>query len=645
MTEMIIPGTYIAVRAEGLISSGRVATGIVGVVGTAASGPVGQPITLSGFAHARELFGLPDSFSSPVDGAHPLTLVRSLEQIYANGASTVVAVRVAGESQSQATYGVQNNSGDAVTTLEALTPGTWGNNIQVTVVAAEDPCRISGETHNSDFDQLTYGGVVPSPENQLRVYRGVTKRSQLLDLVYKIVVRDEDVVATADGRFFVASTPIESVANVNQVTVRDSTGNVIRTYGDGAILYGAGSPPDTGEIRINPTTGEITFAASQVPTNTQTVLATYAVGHSAPLPGQVLVTTWNGNLDYATGEAPNAADGDTLTANYLIAPANCVQVTLTYDTTSEVYITPDGRHLTWAINRTSALVRATASATRSGDKPRSDISGFFGTGSNTPGSNGAEAGRTEYAGGLERLSNELINIVVLAGQDSKAMGSVLLGHLKATEQTDLERIGVIGAPGNKVDDFLGHAMADGRIILVGPGIANPDGSTLPPAYTAAAIAGLIASLPVQASLTNKPLNVPGLAVNANRGQQIQLIKRNVLTVVPKLGFRVLKGITTEGEGNPFSAIPTRRIVDYAKYGVRSASNPYIGRLNNARVRGALKATLDAFLTRMVEDEALTGYALEVTATRAQEIAGEVNVTMTLQPTFSIDFIRVTMNLK
>jgi hypothetical protein len=168
---------------------------------------------------------------------------------------------------------------------------------------------------------------------------------------------------------------------------------------------------------------------------------------------------------------------------------------------------------------------------------------------------------------------------------------------------------------------------------------------LPPAYAAAAITGLISSLPVQASLTNKPVNVPGLSIEANRGQQEQLIKRNVLTIVRKEGWRVAKGLTTQGEGQPFSAIPTRRIVDYAKYGVRSAANPYIGRLNNDRVRSALKATLDGFLTRMVLDEALTGYALDVSATRAQEIAGEVSVVMTLQPTFSVEYIRVVMNLK
>jgi hypothetical protein len=172
-----------------------------------------------------------------------------------------------------------------------------------------------------------------------------------------------------------------------------------------------------------------------------------------------------------------------------------------------------------------------------------------------------------------------------------------------------------------------------------------DGTKLPAAYTAAAVAGLISSIPVNTSLTNKTLAIPGVETNFNRGQQVQLIKRNLLTVIVKDGFRVLKGMTTEGEGQPFAAIPTRRIVDYAKYGVRSAANPYIGRLNNTRVRSALQATLEGFLTSMVEDEALTGFDLAVTATRAQEISGEVSVVMTLQPTFSIDYIRVVMNLR
>jgi hypothetical protein len=106
---------------------------------------------------------------------------------------------------------------------------------------------------------------------------------------------------------------------------------------------------------------------------------------------------------------------------------------------------------------------------------------------------------------------------------------------------------------------------------------------------------------------------------------------------------VVKGITTDD--GAFRQISVRRTVDYAKAGVRIGSNPYIGRLNNSRVRAALKATLDGFLSGMVLDEMLTGYTLDVSATRAQEINGQAIVTMTLQPTFSIDFVKVIMNLQ
>jgi hypothetical protein len=250
----------------------------------------------------------------------------------------------------------------------------------------------------------------------------------------------------------------------------------------------------------------------------------------------------------------------------------------------------------------------------------------------------------KYIAGLDALANETINIVVLAGQEAGTMGDVLVAHLDATAQTDHERIGVIGVSGASFEDFLTPTISSDRLIVTAPGLNYGEGILLSSAYTAAAVAGLLASVSPQTSITNKPLNVPGLTVNFNRGQQGELIEAGVLALIWKNGPRILKGITA-GQGDPFTAITTRRTVDYAKYGVRSAADPYIGRLNNARVRAALKATLDAFLTRMVEDEALTKYELAVSASRAQEIAGEVRVVMTIQPTFSIDFINVTMILR
>jgi len=649
MAEMIIPGTYIDVRAEGLISAGGVATGIVGVVGTARSGRVGVPVVLSGFAQARDLYGLPDDFQSPADGSNPLTLVRALQLAYANGASTVVAVRVAGTSASAATFALKDSSGLTVASLAAATTGTWGNDIQVSTAPAKTPGRIAGEKQTSGFSALSYPSVLPSPQNRIQVQRGDTRRTDNFDVVYRSVVTAEKVSKNSAKTFQLACFPVAQVANINSIAILDDAGKTVRLYGaapagatTGNIIYPVATQPALNEVRINVTTGELTFEPTQVPGSGQTVVATYAVDHDAPGPGEVLVTTWNGNIDFAAGKAPR--NGDTLVASYLIEPSTCVQVTLAIGQNKETYVVPDGRSLAvQSVN--SQLATVVADAANGGRKPASDVAAFFGTGSNLGGSDGADAGETEYGTGLEALADQLVNIVVLAGQDSKKMGSTLLGHLKSTEETDFERIGVIGAPGSTVAEFLGQNLVDGRVVVVGPGILQTDGSTLPPAYTAAAVAGLISSLPVQTSLTNKPLNVPDIAVKANRGQQVQLIERNVLSIVAKEGLRVLKGVTSAGVGDPFSAIPTRRIVDYAKYGVRSAANPYLGRLNNSRVRGALKATLDAFLTGMVQDEALTGYSLDVSATRAQEIAGQVSVAMTIQPTFSIDFIRVVMTLQ
>ena len=73
--------------------------------------------------------------------------------------------------------------------------------------------------------------------------------------------------------------------------------------------------------------------------------------------------------------------------------------------------------------------------------------------------------------------------------------------------------------------------------------------------------------------------------------------------------------------------------------------PFIGRLNNVRVRAALQGAIDGFLTTMLVDEQLTNYSLEVTATRQDEINGRAIVNVLLQPTFSIDFVAVTMVLE
>jgi hypothetical protein len=325
--------------------------------------------------------------------------------------------------------------------------------------------------------------------------------------------------------------------------------------------------------------------------------------------------------------------------------AKSKKVELTYQTTKETYIISKSSDLEQKVNnqtKGSTLVTATLAEGSSADtlpKNTDDSGEKFTLGSD---------GQPDYKNSLAQLENELINLVLLAGQDftNSEMVTALLGHINTTATIKRERIGIIGSgTSDDLDAIARHTLDldSDRLILVAPGLQISPQVKLSGAYTAAAVAGLLASLPVQASPTNKPLTIPGLSKEFSTSQLEKLVGNRVLAIQKQEGFRVVKGITT-ATNSAWHQITTRRIVDFAIYGVRSACNPYIGKLNNERVRGAMKATLDAFLTRMVQDEALISYELAVTANRAQEIAGEAIVTMTLRPTFSIDFIKVTMYL-
>jgi hypothetical protein len=257
---------------------------------------------------------------------------------------------------------------------------------------------------------------------------------------------------------------------------------------------------------------------------------------------------------------------------------------------------------------------------------------------------------SHVADGLTLLEEQAVNIVLVAGLGAGVAGAPLLAHVERTENDAHERIAVVGASASDEATVLADAggIADDRMILVAPGIrvAEPGSDqlvALGPSYLAAMIAGRLASLAPHVSLTNQTLPIAALEVNYTTTVHRTLLLARVMAVRRRFGHQIVRSISTDP--GAFSQVSVRRIVDFAKAGVRLGCNPYIGKLNNVRVRAALKATLDGFLSQMLVDEMLTAYELEVTATRAQEIRGIASVTMTLQPTFSIDFIRVTMNLQ
>lgn len=473
ISEMILPGTYIEVRSEGLIGVGGIAVGNIGVVGTANRGPLNTPVILGSYAEAQDTFGAYDRFSTEA-GATPLTLTRTLEQVFKGGGSTVYAVRVANLAASATmqtmSWRLRDAADATLLTLSATSPGTWANAIVASFSAG--------------------AGGAPGT----------------LTLVLGRLKESFSGVSAQD--FFAA--------------IRD---------------------------------------------------------------GSRLVTA--------------------------AAPAAAVAATAV------------------------ASVAAAAAADAGGP-------------------DGAAATTTELAAGLDLLASQPVNIVVAGGFSAQDGAATMLAHLEATENDGRERIGVMGASSNEPATLVANDVSKGshpRLVLVAPGIKADDAArvgeankqvTLPASYAAALVAGRLSTLASHISLTNKDLAVDALAREYTRAEQKNLLNNRVMLLVPSFGIRVLKGITTDT--GAFKQVSVRRIVDEAKAGVRLGCNPYIGRLNNSRVRAALKATLDGFLASMVFDEKLIGYELDVSATRAQEINGQAIVTMTLQPTFSIDFIKVIMNL-
>ena len=255
----------------------------------------------------------------------------------------------------------------------------------------------------------------------------------------------------------------------------------------------------------------------------------------------------------------------------------------------------------------------------------------------------------DFSAAFNEVVKDDVNILVAPELSTDDALSVLPPVLETMENAGKDLIAVIGADDTDVADITDACPTNDRIIFTAPGIVAYDAAdskevVLGGNYGAAAVAGLISTLTPESSPTNKVLpGVNHLAQRFSYGELKQLVSGRVMALEERGGVRVVRGLTTDD--GAFTQVTTRRITDFAKAGMRKACDPFIGKLNNQRVRKALQGAIDSFLTTMVVDEQLITYSLEVTATRADEIAGRAVVNAVLQPTFSIDFVAVTLVLE
>jgi hypothetical protein len=553
VSEMILPGTYIEVRAEGLLSGGLISTGNIGLIGTAEMGDT-QVATLSSFEEGRTRYGDPGDWDPAPRATGNVHLVRALRYIFDNGASTVYAQRVLNPASARvAMFALSNDSNTPILGLRAKTPGAWGNRLLIRVE------KVDSKELVVDEQPIRSNGVLRLSAESL-------------------------------------ITPTSEQPNLGNVSVSDQ--GVQRKY---QLQQGA---PSTQIVQVNPADRSLTFA-------------------NPPSP---------------------SAD---ITASYWVPPDKLRRVTLRFGNVQEVYTVPSVAYLAQHLQdetNPSKLVEVVENSVGSG-LPKL-TTGFVAF---SQGDNGS-VDLTQFQDALDNLVERDIQLLVIVGLPFSDIKGALLGHVERTENLGHERIAVVGADNSDVARILDNAneVADKRIVLVAPGLREQDPAsgqwyTLPPYYTAAAVAGKLSSLSPHISPTNKTMGgIDDLAVEYNYGDLKALVQNRVLALQTKRGIRVVRGVTTDD--GAFQQISIRRIVDYVKEGTRQRCNQYIGRLNNARVRENLRVTMDRFLADLLTREFLTGYKLTVFADRGMEIRGEVLVTMDLLPTFSIDYVRVVMNL-
>jgi hypothetical protein len=552
ITETILPGTYIEVRAEGLLAGGLISTGNVGIIGTAEMGDA-SIATLSSFEDARARYGDITDWDPAGGDDENVHMVRALRYVFDNGARTVFAQRVFDSASAEsATLEVPRPDGTPGLTLRAKTPGAWGNRLQIRV-------------ENADADEM---------------------------------VDNEEVEAT----------------------------NGTRRLSAEAIVAATAERPTVGSARVED----------------QGIVRKLLIQQSAATASTAQVSPADRTLSFATAPSTSAE----ITASYWVPATNLRRVTLRFGNVQEVYTVPSFAYLSQRISDETSPSRLVEVDGDPGAGLPGPTTGFL---TFSGGENG-DAPLDGFRDALDALVEQDVQLLLVVGKKFSLVKSAVLGHLEKTENLGRERIAVLGADSSDVAKAVENVgdVADKRLVLVAPGVRELDSQTgqletLPPYYAAAAVVGKLASLSPHVSITNKTLGgIDALAADLNYGELKSLVQGRVLTLQRKKGVRVVRGITTDD--GAFQQISIRRIVDYVKEGTRQRCNQFIGLLNNRRVRGNLQTTLDGFLADLKVREFVTDYKVAVFADRQMEIRGEVLVTMDIKPTFSIDYIRVIMNL-
>jgi len=260
------------------------------------------------------------------------------------------------------------------------------------------------------------------------------------------------------------------------------------------------------------------------------------------------------------------------------------------------------------------------------------------------------------------LSNEDFDILVIPGGDAlEALDSfhaTMVGKLNTRASTE-DKFAIFMS-GIGIDETIATASArtasGARLSLVAPNLKythRADGTeqVFNGSYLACSYAARTASGLPHISPTHKTLNVEGVSVLQstgkeyyNNGEQEQLLQNRIVPIT-KIGtsIQASRGVTRDADTSSiFYEVNIVRIVDYVKAQVFDKLNPFVGDPNLQRIRNIMAREVDGLLEQDKLDEIIVAY--NATDVAEGSSPDTVLVTMSIRPTFAINFINVTLNI-
>lgn len=271
----------------------------------------------------------------------------------------------------------------------------------------------------------------------------------------------------------------------------------------------------------------------------------------------------------------------------------------------------------------------------------------------TPLAGGASPGSADYQAAINLLGEDSrINLVLAAIEPTRTDALVrtihqsLVAHAVAQADAGSPRIAfgaVTAAEQDDLDRIRDHAAT----------VRNRRFALVSPAGAAGAVTGTIARTNPSISPTFKtvPLfGVPAATYTESELNRLLGPTHNVVVVQQRTGrgVVVLRGLDTTGD-----QISVTRVADAAIREVKAISENFIGELNTADARTALREQIVATFTRMERagdlvpstDGSDPAFLVDVYSTQQDFAQGIVRIDIAVRPVRAIDFIYATIRVK